>query len=304
MKQALEWEDYGSEQAVLVNAWLDRDAVRNTGLDDGLDAFYQYWERNSDPARGKIFYCKIVSEERRPVAVVAFSYHQQTVVVMEIVVDPILRGQGRGTAIINELVDHASHWIGEPISVFEAVIFPHNTVSQNAFYKAGFIPVFDGKDNDRWRRTADTSEIVFRYASETSPVVQDCHVRRLGPEKRALFNRHLRLCKQQPMARKQWRKIIRSDIGYYGLFVDDTMVARACVEKLTDRYWEISDVRVAREYRNRGYATAICSFVTNEILESGRIPTIRTENDNAAMRKVIQKLHFRLFSEDNDDETI
>ena len=106
------------------------------------------------------------------------------------------------------------------------------------------------------------------------------------------------------MARKQWRKIIRSDIGYYGLFVDDKMVARACVEKLTDHYWEISDVRVAREHRNRGNATAICSFVTNEILESGRIPTIRTEKDNAAMRKVIQKLRFRPFSEDNDDEAI
>ncbi len=304
MKQALEWQDYGPEQAVLVNAWLDRDAVRNTGLEDGLDAFYQYWERNSDPARGEIFYCKIVSEEWRPVAVVAFSYHQQTVVVMEIVVDPNLRGQGRGTAIINELVDHAAHWIGQPISVFEAVIFPHNTASQTIFYKAGFVPVSDGKDNDRWRRTADTSEIVFRYASETSPVVPVCPVRRLGPKELTLINRHLRLCQQQPMARKQWRKIIQADIGYYGLFVDDTMVARACVEKLTDRYWEISDVRVAREYRNRGYATAICAFLTNIILSSGRIPTIRTENDNAAMRKVIQKLRFRPFLEDNDDETI
>ena len=82
------------------------------------------------------------------------------------------------------------------------------------------------------------------------------------------------------------------------------MVARACVEKLTDRYWEISDVRVARAYRNRGCATAICAFLTDEILQCGKIPTIRTETDNAAMRKVILKLHFRSFSEDNDDERI
>ena len=106
------------------------------------------------------------------------------------------------------------------------------------------------------------------------------------------------------MARKQWRKIIQSDIGYYGLFAEGKMVARACVEKLTDRYWEISDVRVAQEYRNRGCATAICTFLTDIILSGGRIPTIRTEKDNAAMRKVIQKLRFRPFSEDNDDEAI
>ena len=106
------------------------------------------------------------------------------------------------------------------------------------------------------------------------------------------------------MTRKRWRKIIQADIGYYGLFVDEKMVARACVEKLTDHYWEISDVRVAREHRNRGNATAICAFLTDEILQNGKIPTIRTERDNAAMRKVIQKLRFRPFLEDNDDEAI
>lgn len=304
MKSVFQWEDYRSEYAAVVDSWLDAQTVRATGLDEGFDAFYQYWKREADPMQKKYFCCKIVSEERQPVAVVAFSYYQQTVVIMEIVMDPIRRGQGRGTAIINELVDHAAHWIGQPISVFEAVIFPHNTVSQNVFYKAGFVPVSDGKENDRWRRRADASELLFRYASKTPPVVPDWPVRRLGPKERALLNRHLRLCQQQPMARKQWRKIIQPDIGYYGLFVDDKMVARACVEKLTDRYWEISDVRVAQEHRNRGNATAICSFVTNEILESGKIPTIRTKQDNAAMRKVIQKLHFRPFSEDNDDETI
>lgn len=304
MKQALQWQDYEPEQAALVNAWLDREAIRYTGLDDGFDAFYQYWKRNSDPVRGENFYCKIVSKERRPVAVVAFSYHQQTVVVMEIVVDPILRGQGRGTAIINELVDHAAHWIGQPMAVFEAVIFPHNTVSQTVFYKTGFVPVSDEKDNDRWRRTADTTEILFRYAAKMPPTAPDWPVRRLRPDERALFNRHLRLCQQKPMTGKRWRQIIQADIGYYGLFAEGKMVARACVEKLTDRYWEISDVRVANAFRNRGCATAIVAFLTDEILSRGKIPTIRTEKDNAAMRNVIQKLRFRPFSEDNDDEAI
>ena len=304
MKQALQWQDYEPEQAALVNAWLDREAVRDTGLADGFDAFYQYWKNETDPARGESFWCKLVSEEQRPFAAVAYAAFRQTVTVMEIVVDPALRGQGKGTAVVTELVANAADWIGRPLTVFEAVIFPHNTASQTVFYKTGFVPVSDEKDNDRWRRTADTTEILFRYAAKTPPTAPDWPVRRLGPDERALFNRHLRLCQQKPMARKRWRQIIQADIGYYGLFAEGKMVARTCVEKLTDRYWEISDVRVANAFRNRGCATAIVAFLTDEILSRGKIPTIRTEKDNAAMRKVIQKLRFRLFAEDNDDATI
>ena len=92
---------------------------------------------------------------------------------------------------------------------------------------------------------------------------------------------------------------MKTGVRYCALFVDNKMIARACIEKLTNRYWEISDVRVAQEYRDRGYATAICSFVANEILSSNRIPTIRTEKDNAAMRKVIKKLGFQPFTEES-----
>ena len=95
MKQALQWQDYEPEQAALVNAWLDREAIRDTGLADGFDAFYQYWKNETDPARGESFWCKLVSEEQRPFAAVAYAAFRQTVTVMEIVVDPALRGQGR-----------------------------------------------------------------------------------------------------------------------------------------------------------------------------------------------------------------
>ena len=54
----------------------------------------------------------------------------------------------------------------------------------------------------------------------------------------------------------------------------------------------IADVRVAREYRNKGLAYNICSFVLEYILENKRIPTMRTEEDNYPMQKVISKLGF------------
>ena len=301
-KNLLIWRDYTKEDAALVDSWLDADAVRLTGLDEDFDEFCRYWENDSDPARGEYFRCKIVSENQRPFAAIAFGYCSGTVTIMEIVVDPALRGQGRGTAVLREFIKNAADWIKQPISVFEAVVFKNNPASQVAFYKAGFVR--NEKDRDRWHKKADDSEILFRYASGTLPAISTPRIRWLEPDERRLFNAHLRLCNQSALSIKKWNDIIKTGIRYCGLFVDNKMVARACIEKLTDRYWEISDVRVANDHRNRGYATTICGFVANEIIKSGRIPTIRTEKTNNAMLKVIEKLHFHPFDNKPPDSCI
>ena len=301
-KNLLIWRDYTKEDAALVDSWLDADAVRLTGLDEGFDEFCRYWENESDPARGEYFRCKIVSEDNRPFAAIAFGYYNGTVTIMEIVVDPALRGQDRGTTVLREMIKNAADWIKQPISVFEAVVFENNPMSQIAFYKAGFVR--NEKDGDRWHKEADDSEILFRYASGTLPAISTPRIRWLEPDERRLFNAHLRLCNQSALSIKKWNDIIKTGIRYCGLFVDNKMVARACIEKLTDRYWEISDVRVANDHRNRGYATTICGFVANEIIKSGRIPTIRTEKTNNAMLKVIEKLHFHPFDNKPPDSCI
>ena len=231
-----EWSEYDPSMASLVDSWLDEEALRTTRLDGGFDDFYQYWKKETDPARGEYFCCKLVSEDQRPFAAVAFSWFQRTVTVMEIVVDPALRGHGRGTAVIRGLVNNAAAWIGQPVAAFEAVIFPNNIASQNAFYKAGFVPASEEKDNDQWRRAADDPEILFRYASKKTYAASAFPIRWLGPEERRLFNGHLRLCQQKTLSKKQWDGIVKADTRYCGLFIDGKMVARAGIEKLTDRY--------------------------------------------------------------------
>ena len=297
-----DWQDYTHEHAALVASWLNADAVRMTGMDEGFDAFHQYWKNESSPERGEYFSTKLVSENGHLFAVISYGYYNGTVTIMEIVVDPAVRGQGKGTAVINEFLNNAAVWITQPITVFNAVIFSRNTASQIAFYKAGF--VLDNKDRECWKKTADDSEILFRYTSETLPSFSSTQIRWLGPDERRLFNAHLRLCDQNTLSFKKWNGIIKTGVRYCGLFADNKMVARACIEKLTDRYWEISDVRVANDHRNRGYATTICGFVANEIFKSGRIPTIRTEKTNNAMLKVIEKLHFHPFDNKPPDSCI
>lgn len=297
-----EWKDYTKEDTALVDSWLDTDAVCMTGIDEGFDAFHQYWKNESSPERGEYFSTKLVSENGHPFAVISYGYCNGTVTIMEIVVDPAVRGQGKGTAVISEFLNNAAAWIAQPITVFNAVVFQRNTASQIAFYKAGF--VLEDKDQERWKMTVNDSEILFRYTKRTLPSLPSTQIRWLRPDERRLFNAHLRLCDQNTLSLKKWNGIMKTGIRYCGLFVDNKMIARACIEKLTDRYWEISDVRVAQEYRDRGCATAICGFVANEILSSNRIPTIRTEKDNAAMRKVIKKLKFQPFAENMDDRYV
>ncbi len=297
-----EWKDYTKEDTALVASWLNADAVRMTGMDEGFDAFHQYWKNESSPERGEYFWSKLVSENGHPFAVISYGYCNGTVTIMEIVVDPAVRGQGKGTAVISEFLNNAAAWIAQPITVFNAVVFQRNTASQIAFYKAGF--VLEAKDQERWKRTVNDSEIFFRYTKITLPSLPSTQIRWLRPDERRLFNAHLRLCSQNTLSIQKWNEIMKTGVRYCALFVDNKMIARACIEKLTNRYWEISDVRVAKEYRDRGYATTICGFVANEIIKSGRIPTIRTEKTNNAMLKVIEKLHFHPFDNKPPDSCI
>ena len=62
------------------------------------------------------------------------------------------------------------------------------------------------------------------------------------------------------------------------------------MEKYSETMWEVADVRTAKEYRGRGYAGCVCRFVTNYILERERTATIRTEEDNERMKRVIGKM--------------
>lgn len=117
-------------------------------------------------------------------------------------------------------------------------------------------------------------------------------IRWLSADEYTVFRMHLGLCGQKPLPESSWAKIIEEGTVYCGLFAEDMMVGRACVEKYSPNAWEVADVRVAKPYRNRGYACRLCHFVLSYILSQGKAATIRTEEDNLAMRRVIEKLGF------------
>ena len=131
------WCDYDPKTMSYIEKWLDESTVRSTGLDDGFRDFYEYWVNEDGFVVGENFWCKVVCENDKPVAVIALCQHGQKTLIMEIVVDPEMRGHGIGTKLLKELLA-GEEIIGFAIHKSEAVIFPDNKASQKAFENAGF----------------------------------------------------------------------------------------------------------------------------------------------------------------------
>ena len=135
-------------------------------------------------------------------------------------------------------------------------------------------------------------EILYALSQSTGGAGADPRVRWLGVDDYALFCEQLTLCGQRVLEKAKWDEIYSEETIYCGLFVDDIMVSRACVEKYSVNAWEVADVRTAKPYRGNGYAFQVCSFVLKYILDHGKTATMRTEEDNEKMKKVIAKLGF------------
>ncbi len=118
-----------------------------------------------------------------------------------------------------------------------------------------------------------------------TPVSEDqWDIRLAAQDDLALFNRHLALCEQGPLA--------QGLPDYFLLFADGEPVARTCIEKIGSTLWELSDVRVAKPWREKGYGRAICAHVLNRILAAGHIATCRTMPYNAGMNAILKNLGF------------
>ncbi len=146
------------------------------------------------------------------------------------------------------------------------------------------------------------SEIIYiqRYSGDEhikyleNQIDPQTSIKWLRVEDHTAFCEHLKLCNQRPISNEDWLDVFESGTIYCGVFTDGKMVSRAAVEKYSADKWEVADVRTANEYRNLGYARQACLFVMKHIFKNRKNATIRTEEDNYKMQRVIKKLGFEL----------
>ena len=136
------------------------------------------------------------------------------------------------------------------------------------------------------------SELLFEYCGNHLESNSESIIK-LSSVDTNTYNEHLKLCGQREISEAEWREVYANDTVYYLLFEKGIPVARAAIEKLSNDVWEISDVRTAKPFRNRGFSERICRYVISHILSENRKVTIRAESDNLPMLRVIEKLGFK-----------
>lgn len=144
------WMDYQQNQAPIVEAWIDEEAKKYTGCDEGWDEYFNYWKHDPDTIIGENFWGKIILQEQTPVAIIAIGREEQTFLISEFIVAPKRRGMGLGSAILQDLINNDIRIIGQPMKFVEACIFPSNIASQKAFQNAGFSFSYEHDDGDAW----------------------------------------------------------------------------------------------------------------------------------------------------------
>ncbi len=143
------WVDYSKDYREIVESFLDDEAIKSTGCDDGFEAFYTYWMSEEDTRLNENFWFKVISTDQKPIAIIAIAKSPQNeFTVSEFIIAPTERRKGHGKAILKELLSNSSTILGERIDLARAVIFPSNIASQKAFAGAGFDFSFTHPDGD------------------------------------------------------------------------------------------------------------------------------------------------------------
>ena len=85
----------------------------------------------------------------------------------------------------------------------------------------------------------------------------------------------------------------------YGLFVGDKLVSKCVIQEFPKssvpqikKHWCFSGLETEEEYRRKGYASVLTSYLTNKILERGGIPLYWAVHDNIASQRNAMKCGF------------
>lgn len=144
------WEDYSATYKDVVETWLDEEAKRFTGCDDGFEEYYNYWINEADTKLGENFWAKIILQDNIPVGILVLAQWENVFTVSEYIISPDYRGNGIGSSALAELLTESKMILGVEILNASAVIYPNNVPSQKAFKKAGFRFESEHPDGDAW----------------------------------------------------------------------------------------------------------------------------------------------------------
>lgn len=96
-----------------------------------------------------------------------------------------------------------------------------------------------------------------------------------------------------PLPRTRYEAIRRYGCRIGAIIEGGKIVASAGEQRRPGNASEVVSVGTLQHCQGRGYAKAVVSFVTAQILAAGRIPTLQTRNDKLAMIHIANLLGYR-----------
>ncbi len=95
-------------------------------------------------------------------------------------------------------------------------------------------------------------------------------------------------------SREEWGELYSQGYRYCAVLRKGKAVATAGLWPRTDEEWEVIAVGTAPGFRRQGYGKAVVSFVTETILQGGRVATIGFRKENTPMRRTAVALGYEV----------
>ena len=79
---------------------------------------------------------------------------------------------------------------------------------------------------------------------------------------------------------------------YFGIYDGDTLVAMAGERMRLPAHQELSAICTHPDYTGRGYAQQLVAMLTNDILDSGRVPFLHVSHENVRAKALYERLGY------------
>jgi len=96
----------------------------------------------------------------------------------------------------------------------------------------------------------------------------------------------------KPLTRDIWDGARDEGYTYCAIVLDGQVVSMAARYCYADDEWMVAAVGTHAEFRRRGFGQKVVSFITADILDTGRLATCFTAEDNVAMIRTAESVGF------------
>ena len=97
----------------------------------------------------------------------------------------------------------------------------------------------------------------------------------------------------KPLTRDVWDGARRDGYRYCAIVLEGHIASMAARYCYSAQEWMVAAVATSTPFRRRGLAKSVVSFVTDDMLSSGRLATCFTAEDNVAMVRTAESVGFR-----------